>query len=1083
MSVLRQYIQFLKEYNKLLDRGTKNIYDNSNFIWVNQINELVQNEDSSSFVNRLFKEDMAKESLVFTLKKPLKPRVSIPHSYLDSITFDDAKNKFEGSSDELLNEFLQLPEAKLELEKINHFKTTKGIYSKLFKAFNDTKSDSNEEIVLSVGLIQYSKQSERKEKAHTVKINQHLFHFPLKIDLLNDNTIKVYFSDDEKPYADPFFLNNTPVQKDVLDNIIDKFEAEIDVQGYGFLFDRNFQNLLSNNLQQISSNSVFLGLNIKPASDESKLDTFEINFSPAINFKTRKPRFFEKLTESIIKFDEENDPEVPLLNLILRNPDTTHTNNFIKPNYFADTLYQEFKNENEHLAENDFSIFFPLPFNKEQKEILDKYQENRLTVVTGPPGTGKSHSIVNILCSLLAQGKKVLVTAQSDKALESLLDKVPKQFDNLIFTKIKLPNSTRFSLENSIDGISTILTSKRDFDIKEKIGHLNSFKANYVKYKDEINTILANEYKSFNLNDSFKDLKNYQIYEKFVAKEPEEWNWINDEISGDLLQNFAEVEKSIKQYKTILDNKDLEINSTFDVGLFLKEFKVFAFDQYFSLQKNISEIKGQIGINTYDPEQLLKIDIDSVKSLMRKYDNSDVILQNIQAVNKLTRKYNLIPEELEDLISNLKFDELSNGSSKLLNDIQLYLALIPNEKNEVPYFRKKFNSKFRDVKYLEEVTINDQFCNNKLLVQKLRIYVEKIFDIQNKIREIKISGFEIDDTKTYAINEKIKQYNRGVQLIIKNYDVLELLENNLIIKAFSNLFSVQQYDLRSLYGKANQYSEEVRLLQNLELRLISENQTLHELSTRLQESDLAKYFLRYFPFMEIKTQSSFIEIEKLLEEIHAKVEIKSSFQKAESYLKKFLPNTLVSLNQVPEKFIKKENFEYYMAAKHLKEISLFDIQAIKDKLKYYFDEIIKTKSEILFDLAKANFQKTFKNEGIHDFINLLNNFKYNVSQGNRGIQNSTKFQNLARKNSVLISQRLSCWVMKFNDVLNSLGNDPEIFDCIIVDEASQLDFNSLLLSYYAKNMIIVGDDKQTSPSGLSGVSQEDLSIVRDRNCM
>jgi superfamily I DNA and/or RNA helicase len=57
---------------------------------------------------------------------------------------------------------------------------------------------------------------------------------------------------------------------------------------------------------------------------------------------------------------------------------------------------------------------------------------------------------------------------------------------------------------------------------------------------------------------------------------------------------------------------------------------------------------------------------------------------------------------------------------------------------------------------------------------------------------------------------------------------------------------------------------------------------------------------------------------------------------------------------------------------------------------------------------------------------------------------------LTRKNSIDISKSLSCWVMKFNDVLNSVGSEPEIFDCVIVDEASQLDFNSLILSYYAK---------------------------------
>src|SRR5690606_2717165 len=92
----------------------------------------------------------------------------------------------------------------------------------------------------------------------------------------------------------------------------------------------------------------------------------------------------------------------------------------------------------------------------------------------------------------------------------------------------------------------------------------------------------------------------------------------------------------------------------------------------------------------------------------------------------------------------------------------------------------------------------------------------------------------------------------------------------------------------------------------------------------------------------------------------------------------------------------------------------------------------------------------------------------------------TQYQILSRKNSIEISKKLSCWVMKFNDVLNSVGHEPEIFDCIIVDEASQLDFNSLILSYYTENMIIVGDDKQTSPSSLTGADGNDFEAIKNK---
>src|SRR6266545_6105480 len=52
-------------------------------------------------------------------------------------------------------------------------------------------------------------------------------------------------------------------------------------------------------------------------------------------------------------------------------------------------------------------LFFPLEYNDQQKEILDRLKERFGVLVQGPPGTGKSHTIANIISSLLARGKRV----------------------------------------------------------------------------------------------------------------------------------------------------------------------------------------------------------------------------------------------------------------------------------------------------------------------------------------------------------------------------------------------------------------------------------------------------------------------------------------------------------------------------------------------------------------------------------------------------------------------------------------------------------------------------------------------------
>ncbi len=69
-------------------------------------------------------------------------------------------------------------------------------------------------------------------------------------------------------------------------------------------------------------------------------------------------------------------------------------------------------------------LFFTKPANAAQEEIARRLERSGTVLVQGPPGTGKTHTIANLLGHLLAQGKRVLVTAQTTKALRVLREKV-----------------------------------------------------------------------------------------------------------------------------------------------------------------------------------------------------------------------------------------------------------------------------------------------------------------------------------------------------------------------------------------------------------------------------------------------------------------------------------------------------------------------------------------------------------------------------------------------------------------------------------------------------------------------------------
>ena len=1082
MNVLNQYITFLKEYKKLLERGVKDVLNSTvsgNFIWINEVENFIESGICESSLIDIFSPKFKKQPLIFSLQKPYKPNIQIPNRFVEIIEFDEAKNKFEsinGDEEELVS-FQNSTEGKIEIEKLKKFKKNKETYSKLYRAYNDIKNDSNLEIVLSLGFIQYSKFN---NNGNLSKTNQHLFHFPLSLDIDSNNVVKISFSDLENPYTDFFFLNNTPIEKEVLSNIIDRFEERITELGYEYIFENDFKDLIAKSIQKISSNSEFESSIYRPESDHFRENYFRVLFSPAINIKQRKPRFFEKLTDSIIKHNDENEIEAKLFNLLVRNPESSGSNSYTKPNYFKDELFETHKSKAKNLnGDDDFSVFFPLPFNKEQKQIYENYLKNRLTVVTGPPGTGKSHTIVNILCSLLAQGKRVLVTAQTDKALESLLDKIPETFDDLIFTKIQLEtNQNRFSLEKSIGNISKILSDNFYLNVETKIEELDNLKAEYVKLKSEIIRALEKEYLKYNLNDTFKDLRAYQIVEKFESKESEEWNWIQDELSNEVISNFEVIKDEILKYKQLV-GIEIRYNNVIniDISTILKNLEGFDFKNFLSIQEQYIKQLNYLGLNEYSKEKVLKIQLENITKIANEFSNSDIVLKNIKELENLQKQINNRFTQ-ENITINKSFSNLTENGTKYLLDIETYLSFAENGK--AGFFTKLTNSNFKQVSYLEQFTINGKKCNTKTEILQLKSAIENLLTINKNFTLLKQNGFSFSYDDNSNLYEKSLVLNEVLKKIETNKEVVSKIQFNADFINFSEHTQINLFDIDNLSKKAISLKDDIDKLGRINHQLIEKLGVLNNIDSIIEQSSLKNEFSKFLPVEKIEDVQDFELLKTKFLEIGKQLEVEQTFLNLKKYLRDLLPNTFDSLENIPNHYISKENFEYASANRFIKENEFIDLQKCKEELSFINKKIFQVKCDILFDLAKSNFKNKFDSNEIDAFINLLNSYKFDYSQSlKKGIKDNAKFQIAIRKKGSQISKNLSCWVMKFNDVLNSLEHEPEIFDCIIVDEASQLNFNSVLLGYYSENIIIVGDSKQTSPDA-SMVDSNSFNHIKDK---
>lgn len=72
-------------------------------------------------------------------------------------------------------------------------------------------------------------------------------------------------------------------------------------------------------------------------------------------------------------------------------------------------------------------IIFPFRFNLSQKTALENALTHSMSVIEGPPGTGKTQTILNILANLVAiQGKSVAVVSNNNEAVKNVIEKMTK---------------------------------------------------------------------------------------------------------------------------------------------------------------------------------------------------------------------------------------------------------------------------------------------------------------------------------------------------------------------------------------------------------------------------------------------------------------------------------------------------------------------------------------------------------------------------------------------------------------------------------------------------------------------------------
>ncbi|WP_051961977.1 AAA domain-containing protein [Methylobacter sp. BBA5.1] len=186
-----------------------------------------------------------------------------------------------------------------------------------------------------------------------------------------------------------------------------------------------------------------------------------------------------------------------------------------------------------HTGQGAQELYFPMAYNDEQVSIIEKLETGDGVVVQGPPGTGKTHTIANVICHFLAQGKRVLVTANGESALAVLQEKLPEQIRPLSVALLTDERDGKKQFENSIQAIANSVNSLNPVQSEKQIVYfedqINGVHAKISSVEQTINSYAEKHMKRYKFHD--KEVSAEEMA-KFVFENADTYSWLEDEISS-----------------------------------------------------------------------------------------------------------------------------------------------------------------------------------------------------------------------------------------------------------------------------------------------------------------------------------------------------------------------------------------------------------------------------------------------------------------------------------------------------------------------------------------------------------------------
>lgn len=430
-------------------------------------------------------------------------------------------------------------------------------------------------------------------------------------------------------------------------------------------------------------------------------------------------------------------------------------------------------------SENDFGEieWFENRLNDSQKEAVRKaLASNSLFLLQGPPGTGKTEVIAEITAQYVKQGKKVLVSSETHKAIDNVFDRLPKipEIRPLRLIPSQSNKDTEYSPEKLVDNLYQSISARLDKRVQQ-YENFTEMKNNFGEKMKELrfryNQLLELEKSCRDVQKNKKKFQNEvekidaSVEERRNARRPLEdevgqYNNILLCIEKGAFREDVEKADVLSKLETML----FELISAYDFFVDIDSEKIreiysISLEQIQSEFKTIEENSSSMSVEQE------KASIRSKIRALRDPD-TDEIIEGKEEEYELLRKQLISLKNAKDENSDINYSELSVAE------------LISAEKLSDAANRTKILQAFSDVK--EEISAcvgkEKTLLNNVVdeLNEKIAAIDDQIGELKKNKNMIQIQIEQLNEDDTYTkYRRKQLELRKEIVEFFSDFEILD----------------------------------------------------------------------------------------------------------------------------------------------------------------------------------------------------------------------------------------------------------------------------------------------------------------------